>query len=368
MADFEAIPHFKEAHGVEHPGAQLEAIRQAVPAFKAWFSAKGTAAAFRSCDLITLPYPVRFGLWRAAMTPAPYLWFTNRMFIVQWESGGRRWTLLSEPTDFELGANTPYFAGLARRFGDFLSNRVLSRRHKTVIQHLAEVGLSPDEIDFITFDHLHTQDVRRWLGTTRPQADISPSRPLEPLFPNARLIVQRLEWESLACLHPLQRAWYQPETYRDIPPSRVLQVEGDLLLGPGVALMFTPGHTCGNHSLVVNTESGIWVSSENGVAAECYAPEASRIPGLRRYAREKQLEIVLNANTIESTARQYNSMMQEKWVADPSKVDPRFPQVFPSSELSPSPLSPGTAPTFRHRSVSFGELKSRVAGQKGGAA
>lgn len=365
---FVSLSHSREARAAEHPGAQLELLRAAAPRFREWFKAQGQVTAFRSYDLITLPYPVRFGLWRAAATPAPYLWFTNRMFIVQWRTQGRIWTLLNEPTDHALGANTPYFAGLARRAGRFLSEKVLTTVHGTVEDHLSAAGLTPADVDFITFDHLHTQDVRRWLGTTLPQPDISPDRALEAVFPNARLIVQRREWETLSSLHPLQRAWYQPETYRDLPPERLLLVEGDLLLGPGAALLLTPGHTHGNQSLVVNTESGIWVSSENAVAAECYVPAESRIPGLRRYAAETGLDVVLNANTIEATAQQYNSMMLEKWLADPCRSDPRFPQVFPSSELTPSLLSPGTRPTFAHRSVAFGRVEAPRSAGEGGAA
>jgi len=33
-----------------------------------------------------------------------------------------------------------------------------------------------------------------------------------------------------------------------------------------------------------NTERGIFTSSENGVAAECYVPEHSRIPGVATFA------------------------------------------------------------------------------------
>jgi hypothetical protein len=356
VAGFQEIPHFREAHADENPGRQLERIREAVPRFKEWFKGTGKAEAFHSFDLITLPYPTKYGLWRAGLSPSPYLWFTNRMFIVQWKAEGRTWTLLNEPSEYELGAHTPYYDNLIKKYGTYVSNKLLSTRHGTVEGYLESVGLQPEDIDFITYDHLHTQDVRRWLGTTKPQPDLSPDEPVKAYFPNAKLIVQRREWEILPHLHPLQRIWYQPETYADIPPERVLFIEGDVLLGPGVALMWTPGHTQGNHSLVVNTDTGIWVSSENGIAAECYAPEESGIPGLKRYAKNTGFEVVLNANTIEATARQYNSMVQEKLMADPSRANPKIPQFFPSSELTGHVLSPGTRPSFQHRKVAFGTI------------
>ncbi|WP_106498010.1 hypothetical protein [Lentibacillus sp. Marseille-P4043] len=300
---------------------------------------------------------IEYGLWRAKRSLSPYLWFKNRMFIVQWEAEGRTWTLLNEPTEAELSVGTPYFKSTVEKFGEFLSTKVVSKFHGTVEGYLEQAGLKPEDIDFITYDHLHTQDIRRWVGTTKPQADLSPREPIKPYFPNAKLIVQKKEWDILPYLHPLQTIWYQPEQFEDIPEDRIIFTEGDVLLGPGAMLMFTPGHTHGNHSLVVNTDTGIWVSSENGIAAECYAPEESGVRALRSYAKKTGFDVVINGNTLEETARQYNSMVQEKLVADPSKENPKFPQVFPSSEWSPKFPLIGPKPSFRHKKVAIGTIK-----------
>lgn len=354
---FQQIPHFEEIHQDHNPGRQLQKIREAVPGFKKWFKETGQASAFHSFDLIKIPYPKKYGLWRAGKSPVPFIWFTNRMFIVQWESQGRTWTLLNEPSETELDEGTPFYSALIEKYGDFLSKSVLTKRYGTVEGYLDKVGLKPEDVDFITYDHLHTQDVRRWLGTTKPQSDLSPEAPLEAYFPNAKLIVQQKEWDILPCLHPLQKIWYQPETYEDIPMDRILFTNGDVLLGPGVALVYTPGHTQGNHSLVVNTDTGIWVSSENAIAAECLVPEESGIPGLKQYAKHTGFDIVINGNTLENTARQYNSLVQEKLMADPSRKNQRIPQFFPSSELTPSLFSVGTRPSFMHKKVAFGSIQ-----------
>ena len=42
----------------------------------------------------------------------------------------------------------------------------------------------------------------------------------------------------------------------------------------------------------------------------------------------------------------YISMVQEKTVAGPAKRDPRFPNIFPSSEMTPFVLLPGTKPAL----------------------
>ncbi|MBV8195720.1 MAG: hypothetical protein JOY80_09350 [Candidatus Dormibacteraeota bacterium] len=353
------ITHFDSADAELQPGRQLGLVAAAAGAFRDWFRTTGTPDWIGTFDLVTLPYPTRFGLYRAALSPSPFLTLTHRMMIVRWhEPDGRPRTLLFEPTDTELARRTPYFARLSERTPDVFE-KLFAQERGDVLGHLRRMGIAPTDVDYITFDHLHTQDVRRWIGTTVPVPDLSPSVPLQPLLPNARLIVQRAELDSLQSLHPLQMPWYQPQAYNDLRPDAIMTIEGSVQVGPGVALLSTPGHTIGNHTLVLNTETGVWASSENVIAAECLTPEASSIPGVRRWARDWGGEVILNANTLEDTVRQYNSCVLEKYIVDRSRIDPRFVQFMPSSELTRNALAPGTTPTFTHGGIFHGSLPPR---------
>ncbi len=353
------LPAFGDAEGTGHRidsfegvttrasyGAQLRQVRAAAAGFRRDFAATGQPDSVSTHDLITLPYPTRFGLWRAALTPSPFLAITNRMLVVRWMEGGTRKTLLFEPSDHELGQATPFFRDLDAKTPGPLQDRLVTR-HGTALSHLAALGIAPEEVDYLVFDHLHTQDVRRLVGTTTPQADLG-GAVVEPAFPNATLLVQREELEALADLGPLQLPWYQPETYADLRPDAVRAVDGDVLLAPGVALLATPGHTLGNQTLVLNTSTGIWAVSENVIAVEAMVPEHSTIPGVARSARHWGREAILNANTPEALADQYTSIIKEKAIVDRSTRDGRFPQFLPSSELTPSRWFPGTKPTFTH--------------------
>ncbi|MDP3712681.1 MAG: hypothetical protein Q8R60_09375 [Mycobacteriales bacterium] len=356
-----ALPAFADAVGVGTAidsfagtaraasyGAQLRRVREAAVGFRSDFAATGTPTSVSTHDLVTLPYPTRFGLWRAALTPSPYLSITNRMLVVRWDEGGRTRTLVFEPSDHELGEATPFFRDLTAKTPGFVQDKIVTR-HGTALTHLAALGIAPEEVDYLVFDHLHTQDVRRWVGTTRPQADLGE---VSAAFPNAVLLVQREELDALADLAPLQLPWYQPETYRDLPPESVRALDGDVLLGPGVALLATPGHTLGNQSLFLNTGTGIWAVSEDVIAVEAMVPEHSTIPGVARSAAKWGREAILNANTPEALADQYTSIVKEKAIVDSSVVDGRFPQFLPSSELTASRWFPGTTPTFTHRQIS----------------
>jgi hypothetical protein len=356
VGEINSISHFADVARERQPGRQLDLIRQAAPSFREWFRSTGMPDWIGTFDLVSLPYPTRFGLFRAAMSPAPYLSLTHRLVVVRWrEPDGKPRVLLFEPTDVELARRTPYFARL-RESKPAAFERAFARPLGDVVSHLRSVGIETGDVDWITFDHLHTQDVRRWVGTTEPARDLSPMSAIPAALPRARLIVQRAELESLEALHPLQVPWYQASTFAALRQEAVFPIDGDVLIGPGVALLATPGHTIGNHTLVVNTETGIWASSENVIAAECLTPEHSRIPGVRRYTRTWDQEVVLNANTLEDTARQYNSCVLEKSIVDVARADPRFLQFMPSSELTGTVLSPGTSPTFTHSGIFHGTL------------
>ncbi|HUQ55729.1 hypothetical protein [Lentzea sp.] len=322
------------------PGARLRVARERGEAFRREFATTGTPDTIVTRDLVTLPYPTRFGLFRASRAISPFLSITNRMLVIRWHEDGRERVLLFEPSDHEYGRYTPYFEDLSGRTPDVVERRVV-KVHGTVPGHLDRLGIEPSQVDYLMFDHLHTQDLRRWIGTSSTTA----------LFPNAKVIVQRDELAAMAELHPLQKPWYQPSTYADVPPEAFLPIDGSVVLGPGVAVVKTPGHVFGNQSLVVNTSTGIWVSSENVIAAEALTPEHSRLPGLASWSRRWQQEVVLNANTVETTADQYNSIVLEKTLADRSQADPRFLQFFPSSELTGAWTNPGTTPTFSHGQI-----------------
>jgi hypothetical protein len=134
--------------------------------------------------------------------------------------------------------------------------------------------------------------------------------------------------------------------------------EGSIQLGEGIALIHTPGHTEGNHSIVTNTDEGIWVTSENGVSVDAYAPLLSTASGVATYAKNLRTEVIINGNTLENSIDQYISMVQEKTIAGPSSRDPRYPNVFPSSEMTPFWAFPGATPSFYVGHAKHGELKT----------
>src|SRR5699024_9151961 len=125
---------------------------------------------------------------------------------------------------------------------------------------LRELGLRPEDVDLLAFDHFHTQDLRPLLGSSEPRPDGST---LGPRFPNAYLLAPKVEWKAWDALHPLQKPWFIADGKRGVPEGRVVFTDDDLWLGPGCMLLRTPGHTVGNQTLFVHGKDGIFACSEN---------------------------------------------------------------------------------------------------------
>lgn len=342
------ISHFKGARTFGPPEERLREVRRRARAFRDELLERPPVACFWSRALVRVPYPTKYAYLNAFRLPTPLMHIVNRLFIVQVDTPAGKKTILASPSDVRRNAETPFFKRLAGMFGPFrsLGERLVAPEIATVERCLEQAKITPEDVDYITYDHLHTQDLRRWLGTSG-----SPG-----YFPRAKLLVMRQEWASTRGLLPQQREWYCPNGTDGIDPARIVLLDDDVMIGDSFAILHTPGHTEGNQSFVARTPEGLFVTSENGVGPDSYAPLHSKIPGLRSYAETTGMEVILNGNTLEGSIDQYISMIEEKEIAGPSARSPDFPNMACSSEAAAYPLFPGIHPTF-----SFGDITHGVA-------
>ena len=348
--ELERLTDLDDAWRVVGHGPKLGALRAQAEPLRERFVEGPRAISVRTFAVTTLAYPSKYAFWGAALSPAPLVIMTHRALFVQFLQGGEVKTLLFNPTDPVASRETPFFRRLIEQVGDYVAFNLVIKDFVSIEDQLAKLGLSPDAVDYVAFDHMHAQDLRPLLGT----ADGSHV----PRFPNAKLLVPRQEWEDWDDLHPMQRAWFVADGKSGVLTDRVALTEGDLELGDGVLLLRTPGHTSGNQTLFVNTADGVWGISENGTCADNWTPLESRIPGLARACRHQDLEVVINANTPELGAAQYSSMILERTLVDRVARAPGFCQMFPSSEVTPSPMSPGLKPTILHEALEYGDVTS----------
>ncbi|WP_443543531.1 MULTISPECIES: MBL fold metallo-hydrolase [unclassified Psychrobacter] len=350
---------FNEVRQSPLPQERLSAARKQAEAFRERFMEEPEVAYYQSVNLVRVPYPTWYaysGVYTQSTYKFPYLHILNRLFIVQFRNAlGELKTLLFSPSDIDADRETPFFKRLTDKMPNWspLEN-VVAPIFRDVTEALKEINLMPEDVDYISYDHLHTQDVRQWLGSKTATED----RPA--YFPNAKLLVHEKEWQSAQGLLPVQAEWYCPNGIEGVDPEKVITFTSSLQLGEGLALVHTPGHTEGNHSLVARVPDGIRVTSENGVGADAYAPMNSKVNAIRRYAKNTGMEVILNGNTLEDSTDQYISMVVEKTIAGPSS-NPDFPNCASSSEATPYWLLPGQKVSHLIGEAKFGSLRTRSA-------
>lgn len=345
-AGLQPIADFGGARAAPTPQDRLRTLRRQGQQFRERFLDEAVVRYARSFNLLRIPYPAWFafsGVYSQQLLKPHLVHLLARTVLVQFEDwAGQLKTLLFTPADFETGSQTPYFQRMAAQTPQFL-HATIAPVYGTVLQALASCGVAPAQVDYISYDHLHTQNLRRWLGDASAPG----------LLPKAKLLVHRQELASVQGLLPTQADWYCPHGLQGVPADRILPFDGSVQLGRGLALVHTPGHTEGNHSLVYRTPDGIRVSSENGVSSDSWSPTHSRHNAIRRYAKATGAEVVLNGNTQESSVDQYLSMVLEKTIAGDS-ASHDFSNVVPSSECTPHWLFPGAPSSHLWGETAFG--------------
>ncbi|MEO8874972.1 MAG: hypothetical protein ABI461_05245 [Polyangiaceae bacterium] len=355
LAGTERLEDFDAAWATRSHGKKLRAVRAAAEKAHDRFAAGSRVISVRTFNLATLPYPTKFAFNGLAFSPAPYVTLSHRALFVQFFQNGALKNLLFNPTDLEGARATPYLARIAEKYGAL--EPVISKKFDPLETQLERIGIAREDIDYVAFDHFHTQDLRRLLGTTDGRE--------RARFPNATLLAPRVEWEDWDDLHPLQEWFFVRDGKKGVAMDRVALIEGDLHLGDGVLLLRTPGHTSGNQTLFLATDTGIWGCSENGTCADSWSPLESQIPGLAAACRARDADIALNSNTPEESSTQYTAMILERTLASRVKRAPAFVQMLSSSEVTPGLMAPGLSPTILHRAISCGEVaRAAVAKEK----
>ncbi len=126
----------------------------------------------------------------------------------------------------------------------------------TLSASLARHGLGPADIHLVVNTHLHFDHAGG--NTVRDEAGR-----IVPVFPNARYVVQRAEFEEALAAHERNRASYLPENYRPLfDEGRLELADGELEVAPDVALAPLPGHTRGLQGLLIRSggETGLYLS------------------------------------------------------------------------------------------------------------
>ncbi len=147
---------------------------------------------------------------------------------------------------FETGIGAFFEPKLRERYG------IQEERH-VLLDSLAAHGVSHDEIDVVVLSHLHFDHAGGLLTAWEEGRDP------ELLFPRARFVVGRRQWERARSPHPRDRASFIPVILDLLGGSGRLElVDGERseALGPTYRHLFSDGHTPGMLMTEISTDGG----------------------------------------------------------------------------------------------------------------
>lgn len=134
--------------------------------------------------------------------------------------------------------------------GDKWSDRdriQFAMERRTVVDALAEVGLTPDRIDAVVVTHLHFDHAG---GLTRTEGGRA-----VPVFPNAEVFVQHQEWLDALANRSTMSKTYFPTTVEPIA-DRIRLLDGDAEPLPGIRVEILTGHTLGMQGVRFHDATG----------------------------------------------------------------------------------------------------------------
>lgn len=124
----------------------------------------------------------------------------------------------------------------------------LTREHGSLVDGLARLGVTPEDIHLVINTHLHADHCT---GNTRFDAN----GVIQPVFPNARYVTQKREYQDAMRPNERTAATYFPMNYEPLLQSGHLELlDGDTTLATGIRCVVTPGHTPAHMSVILESE------------------------------------------------------------------------------------------------------------------
>jgi glyoxylase-like metal-dependent hydrolase (beta-lactamase superfamily II) len=133
-------------------------------------------------------------------------------------------------------------------------------------KRLAAISIRPDEIEWVILTHLHFDHAG---GATFRDAEGR----LHPMFPQARHIIQRSEWDDAVGNTPELAGSYYADDFTPLEQASLVDlVDGDVEIVSGVTTRLTGGHTRGHQ--IVRFQSG----DDSAVCLADICPTAAHLP------------------------------------------------------------------------------------------
>lgn len=186
-----------------------------------------------------------------------------------------------------------------------------------ILSALSEWNVSPEDINYLILTHLHFDHA--W--------NID-------LFPHAQAIVQEIEIKHAIKPLPLQRGYYSRQLNADLisrqQPKNLLIINGNYKVAEGFELIFTPGHTPGSQSAIIDTDKGkVGLCSDTGPTYRHWYPSDPEITDKPiNYLKDSCFPDEIHTEGLKEYLQVMEEFMEKVDIVVPSH-DKRIPKKIP---------------------------------------
>lgn len=139
--------------------------------------------------------------------------------------------------------------GIGSRFSAKVARLYRMEHEEDLVSSLARLDVRPEDIGYVINTHLHFDHCGG--NTTKAGSACVPA------FPNARYVVQRQEWHNASNPDQRTRSSYRSSDFKPLEEGgRVMFVDGDTEIVPGIKVLLTNGHTLGHQSVLITGPAG----------------------------------------------------------------------------------------------------------------
>ncbi len=184
------------------------------------------------------------------------------------------------------------------------------KNEPSVIESLAEIGMTPDDIDVVVATHLHFDHMGA--GTRFDE-----NGKAIPVFRNAVHYIQRGEWEDAT--HPNERTkgTYFLENYMPLHEAGLVKlIDGNVKVVPGISVEVTGGHTK-HHQIIFAKSQGETAVYFGGITSSVNHVRVAYTMAFDLYPVE----------IMESRRELYPRAIEENWLVC-LEHDPDYPAIY----------------------------------------
>jgi glyoxylase-like metal-dependent hydrolase (beta-lactamase superfamily II) len=146
-----------------------------------------------------------------------------------------------------LGRTLLVDTGIGAKFPDkYRDIYGIDHAQGTLLDRLAQRGIAPADVTDVVVTHLHFDHAG---GATTQD----PDGRLHPTFPDARIFIQRANWDWASNPNDREKASYLRENFQPLAEAgRVTLLDGPCELYPGLSVLVSDGHTRGQQMVRVD--------------------------------------------------------------------------------------------------------------------